>query len=323
MDITIRGPDFNAFMLQVRKIGSDERRGYDQPVRVGEFSSWPSSIKPVQCDKGKVTALTNKDYSTKTDVTVKWKAPNEDVGDIHVVGRFVYGDEYWQMSEGKDIPLNMFPVNLANCGKAKSCILYSEATKSCHQDNCDYILAYSVVNSTNVEFVLGGKAKGEHNYLGVGFSKTKEAEILKVIACTRAKTIAEIKYFVFSNAEDGPMEHPMALENRQMDLDGDRLWCSFTVPMVNQPDDPNGLDLSVPMFHAYLRGTTNTTKMANIPILPTKLVMSKKEISIEKIKLHYHTMEKPKDSGTINITAEGMLIAFFLSLVLSNLQPVY
>lgn len=40
--VTIRGPEFNAFMLQVRQIGSDERRGVDQVVRVGDFVGMPA-----------------------------------------------------------------------------------------------------------------------------------------------------------------------------------------------------------------------------------------------------------------------------------------
>ena len=83
--VTIRGPEFNALMLQVRKIGADERRGVEQENRVGEFVSWPPSLQPVKCDKDQVTAITNKNYSPKSGITIKWKAPKEDVGDVHVV----------------------------------------------------------------------------------------------------------------------------------------------------------------------------------------------------------------------------------------------
>ncbi|GBL75756.1 hypothetical protein AVEN_155051-1 [Araneus ventricosus] len=284
-------------MLQVRKFGSDERRGFDQAVRVGEFASWPNSVKPVMCDKNEKNALTNKNYATKNGLTFKWKAPNEDVGDIQIVARFISGDEYWQMTESREIPMNEFPVNLKNCGKAKSCILYSENKASCHQDDCDYILTYSVVNNTNVEFVLGGSAKGEQNYLAVGFSMTPEAETLKMIACMRAKTVAEIKYFTLNSMDEGLMEYPMRLENKKMDLDGDRMWCSFVAPMVTQAEEGNGLDLSVPQYQIYLRGQTNYTRGSNFPILPAKYLMSKKEVSVDKIKLQYHTMEKPKQQS--------------------------
>ncbi|XP_054724657.1 uncharacterized protein LOC129234647 [Uloborus diversus] len=316
LDITIRGPEFNAFMLQVRKIGADERRGYDQAVRVGEFVSWPPSLQPVMCDKGLATAITNKNYSPKSGITIKWKAPKEEVGDIHIVARFIAGEEYWPLTESREISPNEFPVNMKSCGKAKSCILYSENSPSCHEDNCDYILGYSVVNSTNVEFVLGGNAKGDQSYLAVGFSTTPEAEKMKMIACTRAKTAAEIKYFVFNNMDEGLMEQPMHLENKKMDLDGNRMWCSFVAPMVTQADgdESNGLDLSVPLFHVYMHGTTNYTKSANIPILPSKLLVSKKEVQLDKIKLHYHTMEKTKEGsgGSICITPHSLLVLLLI-----------
>ncbi|XP_035223657.1 ferric-chelate reductase 1-like [Stegodyphus dumicola] len=320
LDITIRGPEFNAFMLQVRKIGSDERRGFDQPVRVGEFVSWPPSLQPVMCDKNQPTAITNKNYSPKSGITIKWKAPNEDVGDIHVVARFVAGDEYWHLTESREIPLNEFPVNLKNCGKAKSCILYSEKSSSCHEDNCDYILTYNVVNNTNVEFVLGGTAKGDQNYLAVGFSMTPEAERMKLIACTRAKTVAEIKFFNLNSMDEGLMEHPMHLENKKMDLDGDRMWCSFIAPMVTQTDDGNGLDLSVPLYQIYMRGNTNYTKSSNLPILPSKLLISKKEISVDKIKLQYHTMEKPKESSAS--TVQKAFHGIYLMILLLHFQQL-
>ncbi|GIZ05282.1 reelin domain-containing protein [Caerostris extrusa] len=83
--VTIRGPEFNAFMLQVRKIGSDERRGFDQAVRVGEFVDFPNTLKAVTCDKNEKNAITNKNYVPKSGITIKWKAPNEDIGDIHIV----------------------------------------------------------------------------------------------------------------------------------------------------------------------------------------------------------------------------------------------
>ncbi|XP_055937189.1 uncharacterized protein LOC129966695 [Argiope bruennichi] len=308
LDITIRGPDFNAFMLQVRKFGTDERRGFDQAVRVGEFVEWPNSVKPVMCDKNEKNALTNKNYASKSGLTFKWKAPNEDVGDIQIVARFISGDEYWQITESREIPMNEFPVNLKNCGKAKSCILYSENKASCHQDDCDYILTYSVVNNTNVEFVLGGSAKAEQNYLAVGFSTTPEAETLKMIACMKAKTVAEIKYFTLNSMDEGLMEYPMRLENKKMDLDGDRMWCSFVAPMVTQGEEGNGLDLSVPLFQIYLRGQTNYTRGSNFPILPAKYLTSKKEVSVDKIKLQYHTMEKPKQQSS----AEALNYPFYV-----------
>jgi len=309
LDIIIRGPEFNAVMIQVRKIGADERRGFDQIVRVGEFVSWPPSLIPVKCDKDQITAITNKNFSPKSGITIKWKAPKDEVGEIQVVGRFVTGGEYWQITESREIPLNEFPVNLKNCGKAKSCILYSEKSASCHEDNCDYILTYSVLNSTSVEFVLGGTAKGDQSYLAVGFSTTHEAEKMKMIACTRAKTVAEIKFFGFHSIEEGLVEHPMHLENKKMDLDGDRMWCSFVAPMVTTSDEDNGLDLSIPMYQIYMRGNTNYTKSANIPILPSKLLVSKKEVQMDKIKLQYHTMEKAKpQSGSQVLTIFNSLL---------------
>ncbi|GIY45971.1 reelin domain-containing protein [Caerostris darwini] len=313
-------------MLQVRKIGSDERRGFDQAVRVGEFVDFPNTLKAVTCDKNEKNAITNKNYVLKSGITIKWKAPNEDIGDIHIVARFVSGDEYWQMTESREIPMNEFPVNLKNCGKAKSCILYSENKASCHQDDCDYILTYSVVNSTNVEFVLGGSAKGEQNYLAVGFSMTAEAETLKMISCMRAKTVAEIKYFTFNNPEDGLMEYPMKMENKKMDLDGDRMWCSFVVPMVTTAEEDHGLDLSVAQFQIYMRGQTNYTRGTNFPILPAKLLTSKKEVSIDKIKLQYHTMEKPKQNSgaetlsfAVYFLAVTVMINYFVQNVRMNL----
>lgn len=45
-----------------------------------------------------------------------------------------------------------------------------------------------------------------------------------------------------------------------MDLDGDRMWCSFIVPMVTHSEEGHGLDLSVPMYQIYMRGNTNYTK---------------------------------------------------------------
>ncbi|KAG8183765.1 hypothetical protein JTE90_002403 [Oedothorax gibbosus] len=316
MDITIRGPDFNAFMLQVRKIGSDERRGVDQIIRVGEFVEWPANLKPVVCDKGlPPTALTNKDYKQKSGVTFKWKAPKEDVGDVQVVARFVAAEEYWQLTESREIPMNEFPVNLKNCGKAKSCILYSENQPSCHEDNCDYILTYSVVNSTSVEFVLGGTSKGDQNYLAVGFSASPEALTMKTIACMRAKTVAEIKYFTFDTIEEGLVEYPLHMDNKKMDLDGDRMWCSFIVPMVTHNEEGHGLDLSVPMYHVYMRGTTNYTKSANYPILPSKLLISKNEIAVDKIKLQYHTMEKPKESSANQIYTTLPVLVIFVFIV--------
>lgn len=72
-------------MLQVRKFSADERRGQEKHVRVGEFVSWPPSIQPVKCDKDQNTAVTNKNYSPKSGITIKWKAPKDDVGYIQVV----------------------------------------------------------------------------------------------------------------------------------------------------------------------------------------------------------------------------------------------
>lgn len=72
-------------MLQVRQIGAGERRGAEQEARVGEFVSWPSSLQPVKCDKDQVTAVTNRNYLPKSGITIKWKAPKDDVGDVHVV----------------------------------------------------------------------------------------------------------------------------------------------------------------------------------------------------------------------------------------------
>ncbi|GFS95728.1 reelin domain-containing protein [Nephila pilipes] len=313
--LTVRGPEFNAFILQVRKIGSDERRGFDQIVRVGEFVSWPESVKPVMCDKNLKNAITNKNYSPKSGLTVKWKAPNEDVGDIHVVARFISGDEYWQTTESREIPMNEFPVNLKNCGKAKSCILYSENKASCHEDDCDYILTYSVVNSTNVEFVLGGSAKGEQNYLAVGFSMTPEAESLKMISCVKAKTVAEIKFFTLNTVEEGLMEYPMRLENKKMDLDGNRMWCSFIAPMVTPSEDDHGLDLSVPQYQIYLRGQTNYTKGSNYPILPSKYLISKKEVQVDKIKLQYHTMEKPKQNSGADTLSYTFYVFIYMGII--------
>ncbi|GFY65607.1 reelin domain-containing protein [Trichonephila inaurata madagascariensis] len=290
-------------MLQVRKIGSDERRGFDQIVRVGEFVSWPESVRPVMCDKNQKNAITNKNYAPKSGLTIKWKAPNEDVGDIHVVN--INGNE---------------AVNLKNCGKAKSCILYSEDKASCHEDDCDYILTYSVVNNTNVEFVLGGTAKGEQNYLAVGFSMTPEAESLKMISCMRAKTVAEIKFFTLNTVEEGLMEYPMKLENKKMDLDGTRMWCSFVAPMVTPSEDDHGLDLSVPQYQIYLRGQTNYTKGSNYPILPSKYLMSKKEVQVDKIKLQYHTMEKPKQNSGADALSYTFYVFIYMGVIIQVWQ---
>lgn len=46
-----------------------------------------------------------------------------------------------------------------------------------------------------------------------------------------------------------------------MDIDGDRIWCSFVAPMVTPEDEENvGLDFSVPLYQVYMRGKTNYTK---------------------------------------------------------------
>ncbi|XP_042898472.1 uncharacterized protein [Parasteatoda tepidariorum] len=315
LNITIRG-EFSAFMLQVRKIGADERRGVDKPARVGEFVSYPPSIQPVMCDKDEKTAITNKNFSPKSHVSVTWRAPKEDVGDIHIVARFISEEEYWQITESREIPMNEFPVNLKNCGKAKSCILYSEKSASCHEDNCDYILTYSVINSTSVEFVLGGSAK-DQNYLAVGFSTTPEGENLKMISCIKGKSSAEIKYFVLNTIEEGPTEAQMQLENKKMDLDGDdRMWCSFVAPMVTHSEEGNSLDLSVPLYQVYLRGNTNYTRGAHYPVLPAKLIASKKEVQIEKIKLQYHTMEKPKSQNSAADIPRTMVLLIVIPLIL-------
>ncbi|KAF8767740.1 Reelin domain-containing protein 1 [Argiope bruennichi] len=272
LDITIRGPDFNAFMLQVRKFGTDERRGFDQAVRVGEFVEWPNSVKPVMCDKNEKNALTNKNYASKSGLTFKWKAPNEDVGDIQIVARFISGDEYWQITESREIPMNEFQ-NL----KQRCFFRVGE-----HEKLKQYCGRIPQMNEC-ISFYLAPNCNSQ---------------------LVTDKSIETRNFFrEFKNTKMNKR-----LENKKMDLDGDRMWCSFVAPMVTQGEEGNGLDLSVPLFQIYLRGQTNYTRGSNFPILPAKYLTSKKEVSVDKIKLQYHTMEKPKQQSS----AEALNYPFYV-----------
>lgn len=60
---------------------------------------------------------------------------------------------------------------------------------------------------------------------------------------------------------------------------------------------------------------------ANIPILPSKLLISKKEIPMDKIKLQYHTMEKSSmDSGANLPTAFHALLLFVQLLYFQHIK---
>lgn len=228
--VTLGGGEFNGFILQARQFLS-----YKPLSEVsGSFTDPPPGVKILEChtafDTTPANTAVSTDTSPKTSVTLTWKSPPENMGNIEFVATFVKNYTYWPNVKSSPLTFKEFPPSLKSCGATESCYRFSGTSGECTSDQCNFLFV-SEVKESHVVFTLGGKVRGTQEYIGVGFTSEKFIKVEMFACFMEYPEQAFAGHYVAEDIESWPAKKHQFLETTEADYEGDRVWCRFRRPV--------------------------------------------------------------------------------------------
>ncbi|OWF41490.1 ferric-chelate reductase 1-like [Mizuhopecten yessoensis] len=228
------GQTFIGFMLNVH------RQAGDTEERLGSFINiFEDSTKARSCIGGKDNMVTHKDNSARKQVTVTWKSPAYEVGNVTFRAAFVksyhvfWTDVTLQLPSQTNIKQSIVNKILAqqvnvdydDCGKSMGCLLYP---RYCGGLDCDVGLTYTMTNS-NATFTFWARTEIQ-SYVSLGFSGDRLMGTDETISCTYDGTIVTFQHGnnpKYYNQRQYKRDQLSSMASTYRD---GKLYCTFTRP---------------------------------------------------------------------------------------------
>lgn len=274
-----KGQTFIGYMLNVH------RQSGDTEEILGSFTHYPvESTKALPCLGGKQNMITHKDNRHHQALTVTWKAPADEVGNITFRATFVKSFRvFWadvtvdlrsqtnvSQTVVNKVLSNKVTVNYDDCGKTMGCLLYP---KYCSGEDCDVGLTYTM-SDTHATFTFWARTKIQ-SYAAVGFSDDRLMGKDETISCTYDGNIATFQHGNNPQLHNQRQYKRDQLSNMASTYEDGKLFCTFTRPHVMNVTEYSSkvttYDLNNPYYimiawgHIY-EGTDVMGKHTELPV---------------------------------------------------------
>ncbi|XP_033756416.1 ferric-chelate reductase 1-like [Pecten maximus] len=282
IDVTLMAPigqTFIGYMLNVH------RQAGDTEELLGRFTRFPSdSTKAVTCIGGKENMITHKSNTPMKELTVTWKAPEYEVGNVTFRAAFVKSfREFWtdvtnnlpsqsnvQQTVVNTILANKVSVDYDDCGKTMGCLLYP---KYCNGADCDTGLTYTMTNThTTLTFWAWTTPQ---SYVSVGFSDDRLMGNEETISCTYDGNIVTFQHGNNPSYYNQRQYKRDQLKDMASSYVDGKLFCTFTRPHVMNVTEYSSqittYDLNNPYYvmiawgHVF-EGTDVMSKHTELPV---------------------------------------------------------
>ncbi|KAK2161534.1 hypothetical protein LSH36_115g13023 [Paralvinella palmiformis] len=196
--VTLTGGDIEGFLLRAHRASGAN----DTEEIVGEFTSWPTGVKPlVWMPQSGVTynCLTQSDDDDLNNLVLTWQAPSTSVGDVVFKASVVTDYEiFWDnlvssvLTASTAEPSSTYESTVSPdfsdlifadaCGTTKGCMMYPNG---CKASDCEVVIAYTTINSqAAVQFEMFTAIN--IGYLSLGFSADRKMGEELTVNCMRS-----------------------------------------------------------------------------------------------------------------------------------------
>ncbi|KAL4232133.1 DOMON domain-containing protein frrs1L [Mactra antiquata] len=230
---TMSGRTFKGFQMRARPVNGDTEQV------VGQFVNASTNVsRTLDCLGDVQNVVTNRDATSKEEVTLTWMMSESNFGNIEFVVTFVEDfNTFWtevttQITvigvadelNAEIVSTEFNDINWDSCGSGKGCFLYP---RLCSGSNCYTGLTYQITNES-LRFEMFGPQLG---YIAVGFSEDKLLGYDEMISCTGDGDILSIQRGYSTDDAFFERQYKNGITNIQVSIQDDKLYCSFTRPV--------------------------------------------------------------------------------------------
>ncbi|ESO90385.1 hypothetical protein LOTGIDRAFT_233861 [Lottia gigantea] len=237
---------------------------------LGEFTEYPKDkLQTQNCYFGKNNLITHSNNKTVTNLTIKWKAPPDNVGNILFTATVVHNfTTFWHDIETVIQPNHSVAVTPAQfqlpnytsiftqiswetCGKSKGCFFHPP---SCSGPDCTIGVSYKMNPDSTYSFEMVGPSTHGEGWIGVGFSKDKKMGEDLAFLCTTGPDNVEVQY-TYNPDVWNVRQYTQNFTNVETKKEDGRLFCRFTQSSLPRFDDNGAVNFNLTekwyLFLAY------------------------------------------------------------------------
>ncbi|XP_050397113.1 putative ferric-chelate reductase 1 [Patella vulgata] len=229
--------EFKGIEIKVHRVDGN------QEVPEGQFTEFDEiKLKTNDCFGGQKNLITHNNSDAVTSLTIKWRAPGQNIGAIQFTATIVESfSVFWfnvktvvQPASNNNIvdpvfqiptiPAEFTPINFNNCGQTKGCFYHP---KTCTGDDCAVAVTYMDNKDDTYTIELIGDANNGAGYIAAGLSKDKAMGEDVVFFCSVGSDTVGVK-LGYNPGQYSQFDYTRGFTNVQTRFVNGKISCRFT-----------------------------------------------------------------------------------------------
>ncbi|XP_055955451.1 putative ferric-chelate reductase 1 [Patella vulgata] len=215
----------------------------NQEVLEGQFTQFNTTkLQTQNCFGGDKNLITHTNNNTVTSLTIKWRAPSENIGDIQFTATVVESfSVFWfnvkavvQAGSTDNIVDPVFqlpkisaeftPVNFNTCGKTKGCFFHPH---TCTGDDCTMAVTYEANDDDTYSFEMFGKSTNGAGYISTALSKDKSMGEDAAFVCSIETDNVAVR-FAYNPRHYTVLDYTRGFTSVETRYENGNIYCRFT-----------------------------------------------------------------------------------------------